>query len=116
MRAPRSSISFSAACAHRLLFSSAACCSRNWTTSAPRPARLRIVKTIRRGHDELAALRQHAPRLREKFAPVLQVLNHLEGDYQVESGVAVWQSRARSLLKPQIGPGKVGPSVFHGVG
>src|SRR6185295_18284843 len=50
-------------------------------------ARLGVVEPVRRGDDQLAGGREHAAGLREEAAPVFEMLDHLERDYEIEAGI-----------------------------
>ena len=67
------------------------------------PARFGVVELVGRGDDELAGGRQHAARFRQELAPVVQVLDHLEGHHQVEAGIGMRQRGRRKPARSAVG-------------
>ncbi len=79
-------------------------------------ARFGVVGFVRGGYDELAAPRQHPPDFQKKFAPLLQVLDHLESHHQVEAAVGVRQRGAGGLLEAEVRQPVVFLREIHGFG
>src|SRR5205085_6063791 len=69
---------------------------------ALRAARLGIEELVGRTDNQPAVRSKHAARLLKKAAPVFQMFDNFEGDYQVEPAIGIGQLRARRSLETQI--------------
>ncbi len=74
------------------------------------PSRFRIIKFVGSRNDKLTRRRERASRLPQKAAPILQMLDHFEGDHQVDRSIRRGQRGAVGFFKTKIGRRILRPS------